>query len=87
MIFARLGEMLDRLFARLAMRPRKKGNGGFILGPGLGLVCVPCAGPVLTAIAVAGATRKLSLNVVILTCPSPSARPCPCWASPWPGGR
>jgi cytochrome c biogenesis protein CcdA len=67
MIFGRLGELLDRPFARLAMRPRKKGNGGFVLGLGLGLVYVPCAGPVLTAIAVAGATHKLSLNVVILT--------------------
>ena len=67
MIFGRLGELLDRPFARLSLRQRGQGNGGFVLGLGLGLVYVPCAGPVLTAIAVAGATHKFSLNVVALT--------------------
>jgi cytochrome c biogenesis protein CcdA/thiol-disulfide isomerase/thioredoxin len=68
MIFARLGELLDRPFARLSAGPRNRGGGGgFVLGLGLGLVYVPCAGPVLTAIAVAGATHKFSLNIVVLT--------------------
>jgi len=68
MIFGKLGDLLDRPFARLAMGPRKRDSGGgFVLGLGLGLVYVPCAGPVLTAIAVAGATHRLSLNVVVLT--------------------
>jgi cytochrome c biogenesis protein CcdA len=67
MIFGRLGELLDRPFARLSLRQRGQRNGGFVLGLGLGLVYVPCAGPVLTAIAVAGATHKFSLSVVALT--------------------
>jgi thiol-disulfide isomerase/thioredoxin len=67
MIFGQLGELLERPFARLTARAPRKRSGGFVLGLGLGLVYVPCAGPVLTAIAVAGATHKLSLNVVILT--------------------
>jgi cytochrome c biogenesis protein CcdA/thiol-disulfide isomerase/thioredoxin len=67
MIFGKLGELLDRPFARLSLRPRSQSNGGFVLGLGLGLVYVPCAGPVLTAIAVAGATHTFSLNVVVLT--------------------
>ncbi|HEY1626337.1 MAG TPA: cytochrome c biogenesis protein DipZ [Streptosporangiaceae bacterium] len=68
MIFGKLGDLLDRPFARLTMGPRNRdAGGGFVLGLGLGLVYVPCAGPVLTAIAVAGATHRLSLNVVVLT--------------------
>jgi cytochrome c biogenesis protein CcdA/thiol-disulfide isomerase/thioredoxin len=68
MIFGKLGERLERPFARLARGPRNGADGGgFVLGLGLGLVYVPCAGPVLTAIAVAGATHRLSLNVVVLT--------------------
>jgi cytochrome c biogenesis protein CcdA/thiol-disulfide isomerase/thioredoxin len=67
MIFARLGDLLERPFARLSVRPGNPNGGGFLLGLGLGLVYVPCAGPVLTAIAVAGATHRLSLNVVVLT--------------------
>ncbi len=68
MIFARFGQLIDRPFARLSIRTRNHGrDGGFVLGLGLGLVYVPCAGPVLTAIAVAGATHKLSLNIVVLT--------------------
>ena len=67
MIFARLGDLLERPFARLSVRPGNPNGGGFLLGLGLGLVYVPCAGPVLTAIAIAGATHRLSLNVVVLT--------------------
>src|ERR1700733_22117 len=67
MIFGKLGELLDRPFARLSLRPRSQSNGGFVLGLGLGLVYVPCAGPVVAAIGVAGATHKFSLNVVVLT--------------------
>jgi cytochrome c biogenesis protein CcdA/thiol-disulfide isomerase/thioredoxin len=67
MIFGRLGDLLERPFARLSVRPGNPNGGGFLLGLGLGLVYVPCAGPVLTAIAVAGATHRLSLNVVVLT--------------------
>lgn len=67
MIFTRLGDLLERPFARLSTRQRNPSGGGFVLGLGLGLVYVPCAGPVLTAIAVAGATHRLSLNVVMLT--------------------
>jgi cytochrome c biogenesis protein CcdA/thiol-disulfide isomerase/thioredoxin len=68
MIVGKLGEVLERPFARLARGPgNRDSGGGFVLGLGLGLVYVPCAGPVLTAIAVAGATHRLSLNVVVLT--------------------
>jgi cytochrome c biogenesis protein CcdA/thiol-disulfide isomerase/thioredoxin len=67
MIFSRLGDLLERPFARLSVRRENANSGGFVLGLGLGLVYVPCAGPVLTAIAVAGATHRLSLSVVVLT--------------------
>jgi thiol-disulfide isomerase/thioredoxin len=42
-------------------------HGGFILGLALGAVYVPCAGPVLAAITVAGATGKIGAHTVALT--------------------
>ena len=47
-----------------------KGSGtlsGFVLGLALGAVFVPCAGPVLAAIAVAGATGTIGAETVLLT--------------------
>ncbi|MBT0993449.1 cytochrome c biogenesis protein DipZ [Cellulomonas sp. DKR-3] len=63
-----LEEIVERPFARLA--PRRApgaGRGGFVLGLGLGAVYVPCAGPVLAAITVAGATGEVGLGTVVLT--------------------
>ena len=44
-----LGLLLERPFARLTRF--RAGGGGFALGVSLGLVFVPCAGPVLGAVA------------------------------------
>ena len=62
-----LGRLLERPFAGfrgpdLAGRPA-----GFVLGLGLGAVFVPCAGPVLAAITVVGATHKVGVTAVLLT--------------------
>src|SRR6185437_1276403 len=43
-----------------------RGN-GFGLGLALGVLYVPCAGPVLAAIVVAGATSIIGVNTVVLT--------------------
>jgi cytochrome c biogenesis protein CcdA/thiol-disulfide isomerase/thioredoxin len=62
-----LGAQLERPFARVGgFRPSGKA-GGFVLGLAVGVVYVPCAGPVLAAIAVVGATHRVGLTAVILT--------------------
>ncbi|MBS4100202.1 redoxin domain-containing protein [Tsukamurella paurometabola] len=66
-----LERLLERPFARLPQRvPGLQGDGaagGFALGAALGAVYVPCAGPVLAAIALAGATDSLGPRTLILT--------------------
>jgi cytochrome c biogenesis protein CcdA/thiol-disulfide isomerase/thioredoxin len=62
-----IAEILERPFLRLhAPRPATS-RGGFVLGLGLGAVFVPCAGPVLAAISVIGATNHLSFTGLMLT--------------------
>ncbi len=62
-----VGALLERPFARLGGRRPSGRAGGFVLGLGLGLVYVPCAGPILAAITVVGATHRVGLTAVILT--------------------
>ena len=50
-----LGHLLERPFYRFPQRLTGTGGNGFVLGIALGAVFVPCAGPVLAAITVAGA--------------------------------
>lgn len=61
------GELIERPFARLAARQPSGSSGGFVIGLALGLVFVPCAGPVLAAITVLGATNHVGLAVVAVT--------------------
>jgi cytochrome c biogenesis protein CcdA/thiol-disulfide isomerase/thioredoxin len=67
MMFPRVQDLLERPFARLPQRPAGRKRGGFVLGLALGAVYVPCAGPVLAAITVAGATGKIGGQTVALT--------------------
>ena len=67
MLIPRLGELLERPFARLQRRAVRPGSQGLGLGLALGLVYVPCAGPVLAAIAVVGATHRVGLSAFLLT--------------------
>jgi cytochrome c biogenesis protein CcdA/thiol-disulfide isomerase/thioredoxin len=62
-----LGMLLERPFARVGARRPSGRAGGFLLGLAVGVVYVPCAGPVLAAIAVVGATHRVGLTAVILT--------------------
>jgi cytochrome c biogenesis protein CcdA/thiol-disulfide isomerase/thioredoxin len=62
-----LGRLLERPFARIRTRQPSGRTGGFLLGLAVGVVYVPCAGPVLAAIAVVGATHRVGLTAVILT--------------------
>jgi len=60
-----LGHLLERPFARFPQR--LGGRNGFVLGVALGALFVPCAGPVLAAITVAGATGHIGLRTLGLT--------------------
>ncbi|HEY2266421.1 MAG TPA: cytochrome c biogenesis protein DipZ [Streptosporangiaceae bacterium] len=62
-----LGALIERPFARIGARQPNGRAGGFVLGLAVGVVYVPCAGPVLAAIAVVGATHRVGLTAVILT--------------------
>jgi cytochrome c biogenesis protein CcdA/thiol-disulfide isomerase/thioredoxin len=67
LIVPRLGELVERPLARLSRRPSGDLGGGFVLGLSLGLVFVPCAGPVLAAVTVVAATHKVGTEAVLLT--------------------
>ncbi|WP_405765594.1 cytochrome c biogenesis protein DipZ [Actinacidiphila glaucinigra] len=66
MMFPAVQDLLERPFARIGQRRVGGGRGGFLLGLVLGTVYVPCAGPVLAAIAVAGATHRIGPGTVVL---------------------
>jgi cytochrome c biogenesis protein CcdA/thiol-disulfide isomerase/thioredoxin len=67
MVFPKVQEIFERPFARIGQRQVNGQRGGFGLGLALGAVYVPCAGPVLAAITVAGATHHIGLRTVALT--------------------
>ncbi|MET8418404.1 cytochrome c biogenesis CcdA family protein [Streptomyces sp. NPDC005134] len=59
-------DLLERPFARIGQRRIGGRRSGFVLGLALGAVYVPCAGPVLAAIAVAGATQRIGVQTAAL---------------------
>jgi cytochrome c biogenesis protein CcdA/thiol-disulfide isomerase/thioredoxin len=67
LIFPRLEALLEKPFAKLPQKQFGSGTGGFGLGLALGVLYVPCAGPVLAAIVVAGATGTIGIDTVALT--------------------
>jgi cytochrome c biogenesis protein CcdA/thiol-disulfide isomerase/thioredoxin len=67
MIIPRVEALLERPFSRIPQRSVDTDRGGFVLGLALGAVYVPCAGPVLAAITVAGATGRIGAETVVLT--------------------
>ncbi len=67
LIVPAVGEWLERPFARLAGGRQRSEAGGFVLGLSLGLIFVPCAGPVLAAIAVVSANHRYGISSVLLT--------------------
>jgi cytochrome c biogenesis protein CcdA/thiol-disulfide isomerase/thioredoxin len=61
------GELLARPLQVLTRRGSGDLGGGFFLGASLGLVFVPCAGPVLAAVTVIAARRDVGLDGLLLT--------------------
>ncbi|PID97765.1 MAG: thiol:disulfide interchange protein, partial [Actinobacteria bacterium] len=66
LLFPRVMEVLERPFARFARVGDKRPSNGFALGLVLGAAYVPCAGPVLAAVSVAGATGEIGVDTVVL---------------------
>ncbi|HEY2549652.1 MAG TPA: cytochrome c biogenesis protein CcdA [Streptosporangiaceae bacterium] len=67
MMFPPVQDLLEKPFARIPQRRVSGQHGAFLLGLALGAVYVPCAGPVLAAITVAGATGRIGAATVALT--------------------
>ena len=67
LIVPAVGDLLERPFARLSRGRQRTDAGGFVLGISLGLVFVPCAGPVLAAIDTVGADHRFNLSSIVLT--------------------
>ena len=67
LIVPRFEFLIERPFAFLPKRNVNTRRNGFGVGLALGAVFVPCAGPVLAAIIVAGSTGQIGIGTVILT--------------------
>src|SRR5919204_1767837 len=67
LVVPRVGLTLERPFAFLTRRRGGDLGGGFLLGASLGLVFVPCAGPVLATITVVAAQHRVGTRTVLLT--------------------
>ena len=67
LLIPKFGEAIERPFARLGASRYANQGGGFLLGLSLGLVFVPCAGPVLTAISVAAAHHHAGGTSLLVT--------------------
>jgi cytochrome c biogenesis protein CcdA/thiol-disulfide isomerase/thioredoxin len=66
LIVPRAGELLERPFLFLTRRRVGDLGGGFLLGASLGLVFVPCTGPVLGAVISNVGTHRVGLSTVVL---------------------
>jgi len=68
LIFPQLGVLLERpLYFLSRRRTRSDLGGGFLLGASLGLVFVPCAGPVLGAISANAARVHFGWRTILVT--------------------
>ena len=63
----RLGYLLERPLLRLTRSPVIRDGGGLVLGLSLGVVFVPCAGPVLATVSVLAASSDVSGRLVATT--------------------
>lgn len=68
LLVPRFEQVLEKPFQKLARRTEVQNRGsGYGVGLALGTVFVPCAGPVLAAIIVAGSTGRIDAGTVVLT--------------------
>src|SRR5262249_4414457 len=67
LIFPRIGWLLERPLLFLTRRRPDTDSNGLVLGLSLGLVFVPCAGPVLAAVTAIAATGTVGVRAVFVT--------------------
>lgn len=67
LLIPKVEQLLERPFQWIPRREIGNGGNGFGVGLALGAVFVPCAGPVLAAIIVAGATGRIGVDTILLT--------------------
>src|SRR6187399_3055857 len=67
LIVPRFERILEKPFSWIPQREVSNARSGFGVGLALGAVFVPCAGPVLAAIIVAGSTGRIGIDTVLLT--------------------
>jgi cytochrome c biogenesis protein CcdA/thiol-disulfide isomerase/thioredoxin len=67
LVWPRLGWLLERPFLFLTRRHASSDANGIVLGLSLGLVFVPCAGPVLAAVTALAATGDAGIRAVLVT--------------------
>jgi cytochrome c biogenesis protein CcdA/thiol-disulfide isomerase/thioredoxin len=67
LLVPRLGDLVERPLLPLTRRRPGGLGGGFLLGVSLGLVFVPCAGPIFAYVAVRAASESLNAKAVLLT--------------------
>jgi cytochrome c biogenesis protein CcdA len=67
LIVPRFQHLLEKPFSFIPQTAVGTERGGFVLGIALGTVYVPCAGPVLAAITVAGSTGEIGIGTIVLT--------------------
>ncbi|HEY7017336.1 MAG TPA: redoxin domain-containing protein, partial [Gaiellaceae bacterium] len=65
LLVPQLAQWIEKPFAGLSRF--RAGGGGFLLGVSLGLVFVPCAGPVLAAVTVVAANNEVGWRAILLT--------------------
>jgi cytochrome c biogenesis protein CcdA/thiol-disulfide isomerase/thioredoxin len=67
LVFPRFAFLLERPLAFMTRRKGGELSSGLLLGVSLGLVFVPCAGPVLATITVLAAQSRIGADTVVLT--------------------
>ena len=68
LLVPRLALVVERPLAAFSrLRPKGAGSGGFLFGATLGLVFVPCAGPVLATVTVVAANNNVGVRAITLT--------------------
>ena len=87
LLVPQVAEWVARPLQFLTRRSAGDKGGGFLLGASLGLVFVPCAGPVLAAVTVIAARRDIGLDSVLLTLSYAIGAAVPMLAIAYAGGR
>jgi len=67
LLVPKIAHLLERPFQRVQVAPRNGTRSGFWLGIALGLVFVPCAGPILAAVSVLDARHRVSFSSLLLS--------------------